>query len=90
MHEVGLVSAAIAQALQVAQNAGATRVERLTFAVNRDGHVTLEAVQTLVAALCRGTLIEGATVEVEMEAAADLRAELTLKSVDVDVPGSCA
>jgi Zn finger protein HypA/HybF involved in hydrogenase expression len=83
VHEVGLISAAIAQAVEVARRAGATRVERLTFAIAPDGHVTREAVQTLVEALAHGTLIEGAAVDVEL---ADNRAvEITLTSVDVEV-----
>ena len=86
VHEVGLVSAALAHALEVARQAGATRVDRLTFAIAADGHVTREAVQTLVAALARGTMIEGAAVEVEVTHAT--RSELALTSIDVDVPGS--
>ena len=86
MHEVGLVSAALEHALEVARRAGATHVDRLTFAIAPDGHVTREAVQTLVAVLARGTLIEGAAVEVEVAVDGLARAELTLTSIDVDVP----
>ena len=85
MHEVGLVSAAIAHAIDVAREAGAIRVERLTFAINPDGHVTPAAVQTLVAVLARGTPIEGAAVEVEVALQPVSSAELTLTSIDVEV-----
>lgn len=85
MHEVGLVSAALDHAIQIARQAGATRVERLTFAIAPDGHVTREAVATLVEVLARGTLIEGAAVDVEV-AVDRAQAELVLTSIDVDVP----
>ena len=86
MHEVGLVAAAIAQAVEVARQAGARRVERLTFAIAIGSHVSPEAVKTLVAALGRGTLVDGAAVEVvEVPAAGAGRAELALTSIEVDV-----
>lgn len=86
MHEVGLVSAALEHAIEVARQAGATRVERLRFAIAPDGHVTPEAVQTLVAVLARGTLVEGAAVDVVVAVDRAAGAELALLSVDVDVP----
>jgi len=86
MHEVGLVSAAIAQAVAVAQRAGARHVERLTFSIAPSGHVTREAVQTLVAALAGGTLVEGAEVDFEAHADELDGPELVLASIDVDVP----
>lgn len=86
MHEVSLVSAAITAAVAAAQRAGAHRVERLTFALDQTGHVTREAVETLVAALAGGTLVEGATVDFEPHASAPGGPELVLASIDVEVP----
>lgn len=68
MHEVGLVSDALARAVAAAEQAGATRIERLTFAIAGGGHVTPEVVETLCAALGAGTLAEGARVACEPRA----------------------
>lgn len=65
MHEVGLVSDALTRAVAAAEQAGATRIERLTFAIAGGGHVTHEIVETLCAALGAGTLADGARVECE-------------------------
>ena len=69
MHEVGLIADAIKQAENVAQQAGAVRIERLTFSLTADSHVTREAVETLFTVLSRGTLAEGACVIIEARAA---------------------
>jgi Zn finger protein HypA/HybF involved in hydrogenase expression len=86
MHEVSLVSAAIAQAVAVAQHAGASHVERLTFSLAPSGHVTRETVETLVAALAGGTLVEGAGVDFEVRPHELGGPELVLASIDVEVP----
>jgi Zn finger protein HypA/HybF involved in hydrogenase expression len=86
MHEVGLISAAIAQAVATAERAGANHVERLTFSVAPDGHVTRQAVETLVAALAGGTLVEGAHVEFENYTHGPGGPELVLASIDVEIP----
>jgi Zn finger protein HypA/HybF involved in hydrogenase expression len=86
LHELGLVSAAIAQAVTVANRAGATRVTGLSFAVASDGHITPEAIETLVAALGQGTLIEGAQVTVKVVPQPSGHSGLALTSVDVEVP----
>jgi Zn finger protein HypA/HybF involved in hydrogenase expression len=85
MHELSLVSAAIAQAVAAAQQAGAIHVERLTFALSPSGHVTRDAVETLVVALASGTLVEGAVVEFETLAPELGGSELVLASIDVEV-----
>ena len=85
LHEVSLVSAAIAQALDLATRAGANRVTSLSFAVVSGGHVTADAIETLVAALAQGTLVEGAQVEVKVVPRTIGQSELTLTSLDVDV-----
>jgi hydrogenase nickel incorporation protein HypA/HybF len=69
MHEVGLVTAALEQAERAARQAGAVRIERVTFAIVAGGHVTREAVEMIFAALSRGTLAEGAAVVVVEQAA---------------------
>jgi Zn finger protein HypA/HybF involved in hydrogenase expression len=86
MHELSLVSAAISAAQAAAQRAGAHRVERLTFSLAPSGHVTREAVETLVAALAGGTLVEGAAVDFEPHANEPGGPELVLASIDVEVP----
>jgi hypothetical protein len=90
MHEVSLVSAAIAQAVDAARRAEATRVKRLTFVVAAGGHVTAEAVATLVAVLGRGTLVEGALVEVHALVDGVAGPALSLTSVDVELPAEGA
>jgi hydrogenase nickel incorporation protein HypA/HybF len=65
MHEVGLISDAIQQAVISAERAGARQIERLTFAVAPGGHVTPEIVQTLFGALSSGTIAEGASLDFE-------------------------
>ena len=85
MHEVSLVSAAIDAAVAAARRAGANHVQRLTFSLAPTGHVTREAVETLVAALAGGTLVEGAAVDFEPYANAP-GPELVLASIDVEVP----
>jgi Zn finger protein HypA/HybF involved in hydrogenase expression len=86
MHEVSLVSAAIDQAIAAAQRAGASHVERLTFSLAADGHVTRESVETLVAALSGGTLVAGAAVDFAEGAHEPGGPELVLASIDVEVP----
>ena len=86
MHEVGLVAAAIAQAVEAAQAVGATRVRRLAFAIDSRGHVTRETVEMLVAVLGRGTLVEGARVDVEVAPERLAVPSLVLISIDAEVP----
>ena len=86
MHEVSLVSAAIEAAVAAAQRAGANHVHRLTFSLAPSGHVTRETVETLVAALAAGTLVQGAEVDFDSDAAEPGGPELVLASIDVEVP----
>jgi Zn finger protein HypA/HybF involved in hydrogenase expression len=86
MHEVALVSAAVAQAIEAAHRAGALRVERMTFATQPNGHVTREVVETLVAVLGRGTPVEGTVVAFEADREPTGSAELELTSIDVETP----
>lgn len=68
MHEVGLMVDALRRAQEVAQQAGAHRIERLTFAIVPGGHVTPDVVETLFAALSPGTLAAGAALSFERRA----------------------
>ena len=86
MHEVSLVSAAIAHAVAAAQRAGASRVERLTFWLAPRGHITRETIETLVAALADGTLVVGADVDFESQADDVDGRQLVLASIDVTIP----
>ena len=82
MHEVQIVSAAVAQALAAAERTGARRIDQLNFALRPGSHVTPEAVETLVAILGRDTLVEGAVVA--FESTDDTASELALVSIDVE------
>ena len=77
MHEVSLVSTAIAQAVAAAQRAGASRVERLTFWLAPRGHITGETIETLV---------EGADVDFESRTDDGDGPQLVLTSIDVTIP----
>jgi len=81
MREVALVSAAVAQAVEAAQRAGARRVERMTFALAPGGHVSQETVEVLVSVLGRGTVVEGAELAFESTA---MSSDLALVSIDVE------
>ncbi|MBI3976750.1 MAG: hydrogenase maturation nickel metallochaperone HypA [Chloroflexi bacterium] len=67
MHEVGLMAEALRRAAQTAEQVGAQRIERLTFAIAPGGHVTPEAVQTLFGLMSPGTPAEGAELAVEWQ-----------------------
>jgi len=72
-----------------AQRAGAGRVERLTFRLAPRGHITLETIETLetlVAALADGTLVEGADVDFESRTDDGDGPQLVLTSIDVTIP----
>jgi Zn finger protein HypA/HybF involved in hydrogenase expression len=83
VHEVGLVAEALEVAIGAARDAGAERIQRLTFVLANGGHVTPEAVETLVLIMSRGTLAEGAEVSVEFSDMGDAP-ELALASIDVE------
>ena len=86
MHEVALVSATVAQAIEAADRAGAVRVQRMTFALRPSSHVSQDAVETLVAVLAQGTPVEGACVAFEAASGSTGEAELVLISIDVETP----
>ncbi len=65
MHEVGLVEGAIQKAVAVMDAAGASGIERLTFAIAPGGHVSPDAVETLFSALSVGTPAQGAELSFE-------------------------
>ena len=88
VHEVGLVAAALTQAVAAARAAGATRVHRLAFTIALDGHVSPDAVVALVAMLSRGTLVEGATVDVQASPVGAPGPPLALVSIDAEVPSA--
>ena len=65
MHEVGLVEGAIRTAVSVMQAAGASSIERMTFAIAPGGHISPEAVETLFSSLSAGTPANGAQLAFE-------------------------
>lgn len=81
MHELSLVSAAIAQAVDAAREAGASRIRRLTFSLPADGHVTEDSVRFLVKALSQDTAAQDAALTFE----STTRGPFGLTSIDVVV-----
>ncbi|MBI4493905.1 MAG: hydrogenase maturation nickel metallochaperone HypA [Chloroflexi bacterium] len=71
MHEVGLLAEALRRAARVAEQAGARRIERVTFALAPGGHATPEAVETLFALMSPGTMAEGAELAIEWQEVAE-------------------
>ena len=71
MHEVGLMEEAIEQAVRVATDAGAARIQRLTCHIRPGGHVTRDVIDTLFTALSRGTLAEGAELDIATQELTD-------------------
>ncbi len=65
MHEVGLMTDALNRAIAAAEEAGAHRIDGLTFTYDPTGHVTPEIVETLFLAMSNGTLAQGARLVVE-------------------------
>jgi hydrogenase nickel incorporation protein HypA/HybF len=69
MHEAGIVLSALDIAAAAARDAGATRIERLSFSIVPGGHVSADAVGILFLALSRGTMADGAVLEFERRVA---------------------
>ncbi len=65
MHEVGLMESTLAMALTRAAEEGAHRIHRLTMRVGPLSGVVPEALEFAFDVLTRGTIAEGATLEVE-------------------------
>jgi Zn finger protein HypA/HybF involved in hydrogenase expression len=80
-----LVAEALEVAISAAREAGAERIQRLTFVLPTGGHVTAESVETLVEIMSRGTPAEGAQVSMEFVDGAHVP-DLALASIDVERP----
>jgi len=65
MHEVGLMESALAIALKRAGEEGAQRIHRLTMRIGPLSGVVPEALEFAFDVLTRGTIAEGAKLEVE-------------------------
>jgi hydrogenase nickel incorporation protein HypA/HybF len=65
MHEVSIMTEAVRLAVDTAQSAGAVRVTRLRLRVGALSGVVPEALRFSFDVVCRGTLAEGATLEIE-------------------------
>ena len=65
MHEVGLMQSTLAIALERAADEGAHRIHRLTMRIGPLSGVVPEALEFAFDVLTRGTIAEGATLEVE-------------------------
>lgn len=65
MHEVGLMQSTLALALERAAGEGAHRIHRLTMRVGALSGVVPEALEFAFDVLARGTIAEGAVLEME-------------------------
>jgi Zn finger protein HypA/HybF involved in hydrogenase expression len=81
MHELALMQAALETAAAVANDAGATRIEQITFIARRGGHVRRASIDTLFASLGRGTIAEHAKLRVRWGGGDT--PDLALESIDV-------
>jgi len=70
MHEVSLMAEAVRMAVDAAQSAGATRVLKLRLRIGRLSAVVPEAMQFAFDVVCRDTMAEGASLEIELVPAA--------------------
>ena len=64
MHEAAMMQKVVTTILTSAEQAGASRVTQVCLEVGVSGHFTEEAVRQYFLILARGTLLEGATLEV--------------------------
>ena len=65
MHEVGLMQDTLNLALEEARRAGATRIHRLMMQIGRLSGVVPEALEFAFEILAKGTMADGATLEIE-------------------------
>jgi hydrogenase nickel incorporation protein HypA/HybF len=65
MHEVGLIEAVVAMAVEAAGREGAAKIHRITLRIGRLAGVEPEALALAFEVVSGGTLAEGATLEVE-------------------------
>jgi hydrogenase nickel incorporation protein HypA/HybF len=65
MHEIGMLQQALQQVLQQAGTRGAQRVERVTVRIGADSGVVPEVVALAFEVSARGTIAEGARLEIE-------------------------
>jgi hydrogenase nickel incorporation protein HypA/HybF len=70
MHEVGIIQEAVRMALEAAKTSGASRVHGLRLRVGTMSGVVPDALRFGFDLVCRGTLAEGATLDIESVPAA--------------------
>lgn len=85
MHELSLVKDALRKAEAVAREAGSGRVLEVTLRLGMLAGISAGVFQEQFAAVARGTIVEGARVEVYVDDKITAGAqELTLESVEVE------
>lgn len=89
MHEVGIMQDAVRLAIETAQTSGAGRVHRLRLRVGALSGVVPEALEFAFELICRGTMAEGATLEIEPVAAACWCARCEAEFVCPDFDNTC-
>jgi hydrogenase nickel incorporation protein HypA/HybF len=70
MHEVSIMTEALRMAVDAAKSAGATRVLKLRLRIGSLSGVVPEAMRFAFDVVCRGTMAQGATLEIEAVPAA--------------------
>lgn len=70
MHEVGIIQEAVRMALETAKSSGASRVHRVRLRVGAMSGVVPDALRFGFDLVCRDTMAEGATLEIEAVPAA--------------------
>jgi hydrogenase nickel incorporation protein HypA/HybF len=66
MHEIGLIQSAIGAALKSAAQHGARRIERITMRVGAESGIDPAVIDMVFPISTRGTIAEGAQLEIEL------------------------
>lgn len=82
MHEAGLMQTALDMAFDEARRVGAVKVRRLVLRIGSDAGIMPDALHFAFEALSKGTLADGASLEMEVNAGAILE----LARVEVVAP----
>jgi hydrogenase nickel incorporation protein HypA/HybF len=89
MHEVGIMTEAVRMAVETAQARKAARVHRLRLRVGTMSGAVPDALTFAFDVVCRGTMAEGATLEIETVPAACWCAACAAEFESADFLGEC-
>ena len=82
MHELAVAQRLVDRAVETVRDHDASRVRAMRIALGPDDHLTPEALAFSVEAACRGTLAEGANIQITHMATSGVR----LCDVDIEEP----